>query len=124
MTEAPPGCLSCNREEIESFLRSQNVTPDKVELVTNMDLEGAMPPCPQCGTIFRVKIVKHSIDEDWAWIARDRVDGSKELIGVQYPNGDRKMALDMPAQQWKAYLRKGQLKADKHGKLSVVREKN
>lgn len=123
--KTPNGCLSCNREELEPFIKSKGITPEQLELVVNsLDLEDTIPPCEVCGAIYRVKKVNHSIEEDWDWIVQDKTDGSKEILGVRYPNGDRKLATDMPPQQWKAYLRKGQLKADKNGKLSVVRERN
>lgn len=52
----------------------------------------------------------HSIKENWQWIARDHPDGSKELVGVKYPNGDEVMQVDMPWQQWSAYLNKAGLR--------------
>lgn len=63
---------------------------------------------------------KHSINEDWVWLVQPKADGVKEIIGVQYPNGDRKMAVDMPPQQWRAYLKKGHLKVDPTGKIFVT----
>lgn len=64
----------------------------------------------------------HSISEDWGWLVRNRADGVKEIFGVEYPNGDRVLAVNMPPQQWKAYLRKGHLKTDNNGNISVIRD--
>lgn len=59
----------------------------------------------------------HNIRENWAWIARDHPDGSTELVGVRYPNGDEVLREAMPAQQWAAYLRKAGLKLGKERTL-------
>ncbi len=121
MTESPEGCLVCNREQVEAYLKLHDTYPHQVQQVTSSDAD-TMPPCPECGAIFKIKITKHSIDEDWIWLVRNKTDGSKEIFGVQYPNGDRTLAVNMPAQQWKAYLRKGHLTTDnKSGRLSVIK---
>lgn len=120
----PDGCLSCNRATLEAWLQSKGVASDQFELVTDLDFENAIPPCPTCKAIWRLKKVSHSITEEWMWMVRDKADGTKEIFGVVYPNGDQKLATEMPPQQWNAYLRKGQLKANRDGKLSIVRENN
>lgn len=114
--ETPNGCLSCNTEEIKAFFGSKNVDLAMFKLVAKESTD-TLPPCPKCGSIYRVS---HSIDEDWVWVVREKSGGDKEIIGVQYPNGDSKMAVDMPPQQWRAYLKKGHLKADSRGRLSVL----
>lgn len=121
MTESPEGCLVCNREPIEAYLKIHNVYPHQLEQVSAEDAD-TMPPCPKCGAIFEVKKVKHFIDEEWTWLVRDKSDGIKEIYGVRYPNGDCRLAVSMPAQQWKAYLRKGKLEVDRStGNLTVLK---
>jgi hypothetical protein len=118
--DGPDGCLSCNKEEVGAYLLKNGVSPHQVEQVpAQFATSSTMPPCPKCGSVFRVK---HSIDEDWQWLVRKKIDGSNEIFGVMYPNGDRKLAVEMPFQQWKAYLKKGHLKIDgPSGNLSVKR---
>lgn len=63
----------------------------------------------------------HSIDEEWNWLIQDSPDGTRNIVGIVYPNDDKIMAVDMPPRQWDAYLKAGGLQADSLGRLSIRR---